>query len=76
MDSLLRGGFDDIWVDSPTGFGVPRAVRTVDDIYLHPELLYSNSEFEKKQKELNRIRREAIDGVGEDLHPAIKKVFH
>lgn len=75
LDSLLRGGFDDIWEDSPTGFEIPRAIRTVDDIYLHPELLYSNSEFDKKQKELNRIRREAIDAVGETLHPAIKKAF-
>lgn len=76
LDSLLRGGFDDIWEDSPSGFKVPRAIRTVDDIYLHPELLYSNSEFEKKQKELNSIRSKAIQEVGEALPPAIKKVFY
>ncbi|MBI4267381.1 MAG: phosphoenolpyruvate carboxykinase (ATP), partial [Chloroflexi bacterium] len=40
LDSLLRGGLED-WVDSPTGFNVPRAIRVVDDIFLHPEKLYS-----------------------------------
>lgn len=74
LDSLLRGGLED-WIDSPTGFKVPKAIRTVDDIYLHPEKLYSKDEFERKQKELNRIRYEALRRVGNNLHPNIRNVF-
>lgn len=74
LDSLLRGGLED-WVDSPTGFKVPTAIRTVDDIYLHPERLYSPAEFERKQKELNKFRREAIKQIGSKLHSDIKQVF-
>jgi len=74
LDSLLRGGLED-WVDSPTGFKVPRSVRHVDDIYLHPEKLYSRMEFEEKQKELNKIRCEAVEKFGNALHPNIRNVF-
>jgi phosphoenolpyruvate carboxykinase (ATP) len=74
LDSLLRGGLED-WVDSPTGFKVPKAIRTVDDIYVHPEKLYLRTAFEEKQRELNRIRYEAVATIGPKLHPNIKKVF-
>lgn len=74
LDSLLRGGLED-WVESPTGFKVPKAIRVVDDIFLHPEKLYSAQEFAEKQAELRRIRIEAVDKVGPGLDPAIKKVF-
>ncbi|MFC2044985.1 phosphoenolpyruvate carboxykinase (ATP) [Chloroflexota bacterium] len=74
LDSLLRGGLED-WEDSPTGFKVPTAIRTVDDIYLHPEKLYSEGEFEEKLRELNQVRYEAVEIIGNDLNPAIKKVF-
>ncbi|MDP3880249.1 MAG: phosphoenolpyruvate carboxykinase (ATP) [Dehalococcoidales bacterium] len=74
LDSLLRGGLED-WVDSPTGFQVPKAIRVVDDIYLHPEKLYSRAEFEQKQAELTRIMREAIERLGSTLHPDIRNVF-
>ena len=74
LDSLLRGGLED-WLNSPTGFEVPRSVRYVDDIYLHPERLYSKVEFEEKQKELNKIRCEAIEKLGDSLHPNIRKAF-
>jgi phosphoenolpyruvate carboxykinase (ATP) len=74
LDSLLRGGLED-WVDSPTGFKVPRAIRLVDDIYLHPEKLYSRAEFEERHKELNRIRYEAIEKNGGALYPNIRNVF-
>jgi phosphoenolpyruvate carboxykinase (ATP) len=74
LDSLLRGGLED-WVKSPAGFQVPRAIRVVDDIYLHPEKLFSRSEFEEKQKELNRIRYEAVEKIGPGLQPAIRSVF-
>ncbi|NIU85620.1 MAG: hypothetical protein GWN64_19600 [Candidatus Thorarchaeota archaeon] len=74
LDSLLRGGLED-WIDSLTGFRVPKAIRTVDDIYLHPEKLYSREEFEERQKKLNRLRREAIEKIGDALHPNVRNVF-
>ncbi len=74
LDSLLRGGLED-WIDSPTGFKVPKAIRTVDDIFLHPEKLYSEAEFEEKQKELNIFRRKAIKKIDDALHPDIRNVF-
>jgi len=74
LDSLLRGGLED-WIDSPTGFKVPRAIRMVDDIYLHPETLYSKAEFEERQKSLNYIRRKALEKIGQLLHANIRTVF-
>jgi ATP-dependent phosphoenolpyruvate carboxykinase len=70
----LRGGLED-WVDSPTGFEVPKAIRNVDDIYMHPEKLYSIAEFEEKQKKLNKFRRKVIKKIDTTLHPNIKTVF-
>jgi phosphoenolpyruvate carboxykinase (ATP) len=74
LDSLLRGGLED-WVDSPTGFKVPGAIRYVDDIYSHPEKLYSRTEFKEKQQELNKIRYECVKKLGDSLHPDIRNVF-
>ncbi len=74
LDSLLRGGLED-WVDSPTGFKVPSAIRYVDDIYLHPEKLCSKTEFAEKQRELNRTRYESVKKLGDSLHPEVRKVF-
>ena len=77
LDSLLRGGLDnsDDWVDSPTGFKVPRAVRLIDDFYWYPEKLYLKADFEEKQRELNRIRNEAIEKFGDKLHSDIRACF-
>ncbi|MFH1647732.1 MAG: phosphoenolpyruvate carboxykinase (ATP) [Chloroflexota bacterium] len=75
LDSLLRGGLED-WVDSPGGLKVPAAIRAVDDIVVHPERLYSHAEFEAKQKELNRIRYEAIEAVGGGLNAKVRAVFN
>ena len=75
LDSLLRGGLED-WIDSPTGFQVPTAIRLVDDVYLHPEKLFSRVEFEERQKNLNRIRREAVEKVGGGLHSDIENAFN
>jgi phosphoenolpyruvate carboxykinase (ATP) len=75
LDSLLRGGLSD-WIDSPTGFKVPKAIRNVDDFYLHPEKVYPEEEFFEKQKELNRIRNEAVEKIGGKLHPGIRRVFN
>jgi len=74
LDSLFRGGLDD-WVDSPTGFKVPAAIRAMDDILVHPERLYSRAEFEQRQKALNRWRGEAVEKLGAALHPNLRKVF-
>jgi phosphoenolpyruvate carboxykinase (ATP) len=74
LDSLLRGGLED-WIDSPTGFKVPRAIRHVDNVYLHPEKIYSKIEFEEKQKELNKIRCDTVEQIGGALHPNIRNVF-
>lgn len=74
LDSLFRGGLED-WTDSPTGFQVPRAIRVVDDIYVHPEKLYSQSEFEEKQMQLHRVRYEAVAKIDGNLHRNIRKAF-
>ncbi len=74
LDSLIRGGLED-WVGSPTGFQVPRAIRVVDDIYVHPEKVYSSSEFEEKQRELNKIRYKAVTKLRGNLHANIRSVF-
>jgi phosphoenolpyruvate carboxykinase (ATP) len=74
LDSLLRGGLED-WEDSPTGFKIPKAIRMVDDIYLHPEKLYTKEEFEEKQKAINKFRRKAINKVGDNIPQEIKDVF-
>jgi phosphoenolpyruvate carboxykinase (ATP) len=74
LDSLLRGGLQD-WIESPTGLRVPTAIRTVDQIYLHPENLYSPEEFSIRQKELEKIRYNTISKYGQRLHPNILQVF-
>jgi phosphoenolpyruvate carboxykinase (ATP) len=74
LDSLLRGGLED-WIDSPTGFKVPRSITYVDDIYLHPEKLYSVTEFEEKQRALNKHRCESVKELGDSLHPDIRELF-
>ncbi len=74
LDSLLRAGLED-WVDSVTGFKVPASIRAVDDILVHPERLYSRTEFEVKQRELHRLRYEAVERIGSSLHPDIREVF-
>jgi phosphoenolpyruvate carboxykinase (ATP) len=78
LDSLLRGGLED-WTDSPTGFKIPEAVRTVDSIFMHPEKLYTRSEFEAKQKELERIRYKTMREIEETskgkLPNIVREVF-
>jgi phosphoenolpyruvate carboxykinase (ATP) len=75
LDSLVRGGLED-WEESPTGFKVPKAIRVVDDIYVHPERLYTTSEFEERQLELNKQRFEAVARLGKKLHQNVRKVFN
>lgn len=77
LDSLLRGGLDDpgSWMDSPTGFQVPKAVRHVDDVYFHPEKQFSHQEFEERQRALERVRHEALEKVGGSLLPEIRNAL-
>jgi len=74
LDSLLRGGLED-WVDSPTGFKVPGAVRYLDDIYSHPEKLYSRIEFEEKQRSLTKTRYVVVEQFGNSLYPNIRNAL-
>jgi phosphoenolpyruvate carboxykinase (ATP) len=74
LDSLLRGGLED-WKDSPLGLQVPKAIRFVDDIFVHPEKVFSHTAFEETAGELNRLRYEAIEKVGSGLNPEILKAF-
>jgi len=74
LDSLLRGGLED-WVDSPTGFKVPGAIRYLDDIYSHPEKLYSKLEFQENQRALDKTRCEVVQQLGSSLHPNIRNAF-
>jgi phosphoenolpyruvate carboxykinase (ATP) len=74
LDSLCRGGLED-WLESPSGFKVPTAIRNVDDIMVHPERLYSAPDFDARQAELNKLRYEAIEQVGPKLNPKVKRIF-
>jgi phosphoenolpyruvate carboxykinase (ATP) len=74
LDSLLRGGLED-WVDSPSGFKVPASIRAVDDILVHPERLYTRSEFAEKQARLHQLRTDAVASIGSRLNPKVQEVF-
>ena len=74
LDSLFRGGLED-WTESPTGLMVPKAIRTVDQVYLHPERLYSKEDFLMKQKEIEEIRYKTISIYEDKLNPRILNVF-
>ena len=74
LDSVLRGGLEDWMLSEGTGLLVPRAVRAVDSILMHPDKLYGMAEFEKRQKVLDRQRAEFISSYP-GLHPDIVAVF-
>jgi phosphoenolpyruvate carboxykinase (ATP) len=74
LDSVLRGGLEDWMPSEGTSLLVPRAVRAVDSILFHPAKLYGMSEFEKRQKALDRQRAEIV-ALYPNLHPDIKAVF-
>lgn len=75
LDSLCRGGLEDWEMNPKVGFEIPKAIRLVDPILLHPEKLYSSSDFAERQEELQKLRIEAIEAIGPDLNPAVRKVF-
>ncbi|MEE9594034.1 MAG: phosphoenolpyruvate carboxykinase [Candidatus Hydrothermarchaeales archaeon] len=72
FDSLVRGGLEE-WVDSPTGFKVPSAIRHADEVFLHPEKLYTHPEYEEKLAKLNKVIQGAIEKLGNSIHPDIRK---
>ena len=74
LDSLIRGGLED-WAESPTGFLVPKAISGLDNIYLHPEELFSKTEFSEQQANLLKIERETIEKIGENLAPALRNIL-
>jgi phosphoenolpyruvate carboxykinase (ATP) len=74
LDSVLRGGLEDWTISEGTGLPVPRSVRLVDSILMHPAKLYLHADFEQKQKALDKERAEFIDRFP-GLHKKIKAVF-
>ncbi len=61
LDSLLRGGLEDWEESAGTGLMVPRAVRTVDDILMHPKKLYTSAQFTERQKNLDAHRSQIME---------------
>ena len=53
----------------------PKAIRFVDDIFVHPEKLFTHDAFEEKAAELKRLRYEAIEKVGPELNREIVRAF-
>jgi phosphoenolpyruvate carboxykinase (ATP) len=74
LDSVLRGGLEDYMISEGTGLPVPRSVRAVDSILMHPAKLYTHAEFERQQAVLNKQRAEFIDKYP-GLHKKVKAVF-
>jgi len=61
LDSLLRGGLEDWILSERSKMLIPRAVRTVDSILMHPEKLFTYAEFDRQQRALDLQRAEAMD---------------
>lgn len=74
LDSVLRGGLEDWQLSEKTGLEVPRSVRAIDSILLHPERLFATAVFQREQDTLDRQRAEFIEKFP-GLDPAITAVF-
>jgi len=75
LDSVLRGGLENIWSKSQeTGLLVPKAVRTVDNEYFHPEKVFPSEEFSRRQRSLKEQRKEIIESYG-GLDRKVREVF-
>lgn len=61
LDSLIREGLQDWEPSAGTGLMVPRAVRTVDDILMHPRKIFTAAEFEERQAKLNQHRAQVME---------------
>jgi phosphoenolpyruvate carboxykinase (ATP) len=74
LDSVLRGGLEDYMISDGTGLPVPRSVRAVDSILMHPAKLYTHAEFERQQAALDKQRADFIDKFP-TLNKKVKAVF-
>ena len=74
LDSLLRGGADEWYPSHKTGLVIPRSLRAVDSILVHPEKLFSARDFDARQQALDRQRAEYMDNFP-GLDPRIVAVF-
>ncbi len=74
LDSVLRGGLVDWTPSDRTGLLVPKSMRLVDTILVHPERLYTGSDFATRQKALDQLRAECLERLP-DLHSDIQTVF-
>lgn len=74
LDSVFRGGLTNWVKSSATGLMIPRAVRAVDSIVMHPEKLFNESDFQERQEVLDRQRVEVMSLLP-GLNPEIKAVF-
>lgn len=60
LDSVLRSGLKDWSISEATKLTIPKSVRTVDSIFMHPEKLYPKAVFEKLQKTLDKQRSDVL----------------
>ena len=74
LDSILRGGGQHWEFSAETGLEIPRSLRLMDSILVHPEKLFVAEEFERLQAALCRHRAEMMDRYP-GLNPKIKAVF-
>jgi phosphoenolpyruvate carboxykinase (ATP) len=74
LDSLLRGGAEEWYLSHKTGLVIPRSIRAVDSIIVHPEKLFSAADFAARQQALDRQRAEYMDNYP-GLDPRITAVF-
>ncbi len=61
LDSLFRGGAEEWYMSHKTGLMIPRSVRAIDSILMHPEKLFAAADFDARQQALNRHRAEYMD---------------
>jgi phosphoenolpyruvate carboxykinase (ATP) len=74
LDSLFRGGAEDWHISNKTGLMIPRSIRAVDSILMHPGKLFTAADFEARQSALDRQRAEYMDNFP-GLDPQITAVF-
>jgi phosphoenolpyruvate carboxykinase (ATP) len=74
LDSLFRGGAEEWYLSHATGLVIPRSVRAIDSILVHPEKLFSAKDFEARQGTLTRQRAEYMDNFP-GLDPRVASVF-
>ncbi|MFZ5427313.1 MAG: phosphoenolpyruvate carboxykinase (ATP) [Thermodesulfobacteriota bacterium] len=76
LESILRGGLEDWETCESTGLMVPRAVRGIDSILLHPAKLFPKAEFDERQAAIFAARREILEsyeGLDKAIVNSIKK---